>query len=96
MLAHHTRGGCPVRSGDLIATGTLSGPSRSELGCLMEATQHGTEPYDMEARSPHEGKISRKYLEDGDTVVFNARVLGTDGCGNVGFGSCSGKVLAAV
>jgi fumarylacetoacetase len=62
----------------------------------MEATKHGTEPYDVEARSSSKGKISRKYLEDGDTIEITAQARGKDGLGNVGFGLCSGKVLAAI
>jgi fumarylacetoacetase len=96
MLTHHTRGGCPLRPGDLIATGTLSGPTHSELGCLMEATRHGTEPYYMEAKFPSKGKIGRKYLEDEDIIEISAQARGKDGLGNVGFGLCSGKVLAAI
>ncbi|KAF2428300.1 fumarylacetoacetase [Tothia fuscella] len=96
MLTHHTRGGCPLRPGDLIATGTLSGPTQSELGCLMEATRHGTESYEMQAMSSSKGKISRKYLENGDIIEFTAQARGKDGLGNVGFGKCSGKVLAAI
>jgi fumarylacetoacetase len=62
----------------------------------MEATRHGTESYDMETRPRSRGKISRKYLKDGDIIEFKAQASGKDGLGNVGFGLCSGKVLAAI
>lgn len=83
MLAHHTAGGCPMRTGDLIATGTVSGPSRRELGSLLEASKNGTEPYEMETRGLGGQKISRQFLKDGDIIEFKA----------LGFGSCKGKVL---
>lgn len=93
MIAHHTRGGCPLRSGDLLATGTLSGPTRGELGCFMESTLGGTTPYDMESNGPSKKKLSRRYVEDGDTITFTAQARGRDGLGQVGFGVCKGEVL---
>ncbi|KIX03497.1 fumarylacetoacetase [Rhinocladiella mackenziei CBS 650.93] len=93
MIAHHTRGGCPLRTGDLIATGTLSGPTREEAGCLLEQTRGGTDPYDMVAENPRRGKLRRAFLEDGDTIEFTAQAKARDGLGNVGFGACQGKVL---
>ena len=96
MLAHHTRGGCPLRTGNLVATGTLSGPTREELGCFLEITHHGADPYDMAAMSPSKKTLSRRYLEDGDTIEFTAQVRGGDGLGPLGFGVCSGKVLPAL
>ena len=95
MIAQHTRGGCPLRPGDLIATGTLSGPSREEAGCLLEATRGGREPYDLVALDTVEPNLRRVYLEDGDTVEFTAQARASDGLGNVGFGVCQGKVLPA-
>jgi fumarylacetoacetase len=62
----------------------------------MEATRHGTEPYEMETRPGSKKKISRGYLEDGDTIEIKAQAQSKDGLGNVGFGLCSGKVLAAI
>lgn len=92
MLAHHTRGGCPLRNGDLIATGTLSGPKRENAGCLLEQTWGGTQPYEMVAIGTHDN-VHRAFLEDNDTIEFTAQASG--GLGNVGFGACSGKVLPA-
>ncbi|KAH6710874.1 fumarylacetoacetase [Leptodontidium sp. MPI-SDFR-AT-0119] len=91
MLAHHTVGGCPMRPGDLIATGTLSGPNRRELGCLLEATQNGVDPYEMEAQSPGKQNISRTFLEDGDIIKFRAQAQGKNGLKRVGFGACRGN-----
>ena len=85
MLAHHTAGGCSLRTGDLIATGTLSGPSGKELGCLLEATKNGSEPYEFHTSGPGVEKIVRRYLEDGDIIELKAS----------GFGSCSGRVASA-
>jgi fumarylacetoacetase len=95
MIAHHTRGGCPLRTGDLIATGTLSGPNRENAGCFLEQTWGGTKPYEMKPEDPSQGSIYRAYLEDNDTVEFFAQAKGRVGAGNVGFGCCSGIVLPA-
>jgi fumarylacetoacetase len=94
MVAHHTRGGCPLRTGDLIGTGTVSGKPLRNRGCLLEMTHNGTIPYEVKANSSSK-KLSRKYLEDGDIIEFVAQAVAKDGLGNVGFGACSGQVLAA-
>ncbi len=47
MIAHHSRGGCALRPGDLLATGTISGPSKEREGCLMELSYSGTRPYTL-------------------------------------------------
>lgn len=57
MLAHHMAGGCPMRTGDLIGTGTLSGTMDQELGCLLEATLYGKKPYHAQPESPFEDAI---------------------------------------
>jgi fumarylacetoacetase len=88
-------GGCPMRPGDLIATGTLSGPTRGELGCLLEATRNGIDPYEMKAQFSGKQNISRAFLEDGDTIEFKAQVQGKSGLGHVGFGACKGKIVAS-
>ncbi|RFU31445.1 hypothetical protein B7463_g4871, partial [Scytalidium lignicola] len=92
MIAHHTAGGCPLRTGDLIATGTLSGATRKELGCLLEITRNGAELYEIEAVNAAKEKINRSYLEDGDMVEFIAHVRGK--MGRVGFGACRGRITA--
>lgn len=92
MITHHTAGGCPLQTGDLIATGTLSGPTQRELGCLLELTRNGANLYEMPAASPTQKLCSRRWLEDGDTVEFTAQAQSAQG--NVGFGSCKGLVIA--
>ena len=96
MLAHHTRGGCPLRTGDLIGTGTLSGPNRENGGCLLEQTRGGKEPYELPAEDLSESSIHRTFMDDNDIITFNAHVSSSNGLGGVGFGACQGKVLPAV
>jgi fumarylacetoacetase len=87
MLAHHTIGGCGLRTGDLIASGTVSGEKEHEHGCLLELTKNGKKPSRLIDGS------ELRYLEDGDEVVYTA-VVG-DGSAGVGFGECVGVVRAA-
>ena len=93
MIAHHTRGGCPLAPGDLLATGTMSGPSRQEQGCFLELSHFGSDAYEMAAVDESECKISRTFLKDGDIVEFTCQLRSRVGSGNVGFGACRGKVL---
>jgi fumarylacetoacetase len=87
MLAHHTVGGCALRTGDLVASGTVSGEMEDEHGCLLELTLNGKKPWKMSDGS------DLRYLEDGDMVKFTG-VVGARGDG-VGFGECVGKVISA-
>jgi fumarylacetoacetase len=73
MLAHLTCGGAPLRTGDLYASGTVSGTERAQLGCLLELTRNGTEPLDLADGT------RRAFLEDGDEVVISATAPGPDG-----------------
>ncbi|XP_078443574.1 fumarylacetoacetase isoform X2 [Wolffia australiana] len=84
QLAHHTVNGCNLRPGDLLGTGTISGPNQESFGCLLELTWNGQKQLSV-------GDSSRNFLEDGDEVTFTACCKG-DGY-NVGFGICTGKVL---
>ena len=86
MLAHLTCGGAPVRTGDLFASGTVSGPGRDQLGCLLELTRNGTEPLEL----PEDTR--RGFLEDGDEVVITATAPGPDG-EVIGFGEVRGQVI---
>jgi fumarylacetoacetase len=88
MVAHHTVNGCNLRPGDLLGTGTLSGPSPQEAGSLLELTAGGREPI-MLASSE-----IRRFLEDGDRVELRAWCE-RDGCRRIGFGSAAGTVLPA-
>lgn len=85
QLAHHTITGCNVRPGDLMASGTISGPTKENFGSLLEITWRGTEPIQF----PNGEK--RKFLHDNDTVTFTGWCQG-DGY-RVGFGEVKGKVL---
>jgi fumarylacetoacetase len=87
QLAHHTVGGCNLRPGDLLASGTVSGPTPDARGCLLERTWGGTQPLELP-----DGTL-RRFLEDGDRVTFTAWCQG-DGY-RVGFGELTGRVLAA-
>ena len=93
MIAHHTAGGCPLRTVDLIATGTLSGPSQETLGCLLELTRNGINELKLTEAAGGGSTIVRRYLEDGDTVEFRAQAKGGECQGNVGFGVCTGQIL---
>jgi fumarylacetoacetase len=73
MLAHLTSGGAPLRTGDLYASGTVSGTERAQLGCLLELTRNGAEPLDLPDGS------QRSFLDDGDEVVISATAPGTSG-----------------
>ncbi|GAB4373280.1 MAG: fumarylacetoacetase [Acidobacteriota bacterium] len=87
QLAHHTVTGCNVRPGDLMASGTISGPEKHERGCLLELTWRGEEPIELPDGS------TRTFLLDGDEVIITGAAAG-DGR-RVGFGSCAGRILPA-
>ncbi|PKS05042.1 hypothetical protein jhhlp_008408 [Lomentospora prolificans] len=87
MIAHHTIGGCPMRTGDLLGSGTISGPEKHQRGSLLEMSEGGKK--DVAVGS--EGVV-RRFLEDGDTVVL--RGFAENGSGRVGFGECAGTVAA--
>ena len=87
QVAHHTSNGCNLRTGDLLATGTISGPEPDSLGCLLELTKGGREPLKLPDGS------TRAFLEDGDRVTMTGWCQG-DGY-RVGFGEVTGTILAA-
>jgi fumarylacetoacetase len=87
MMAHHTSNGCNMKPGDLIATGTISGPEKESRGCLIERTWRGSEPFTLPSDE------TRTFLEDGDTVILRA-FCEKDGA-RVGFGECRGTITAA-
>ena len=88
MIAHHTVGGCNLRSGDLLGSGTQSGPRLEEAGSLLELTGNGTRPLRL-ANGEERG-----YLADGDRIVLRARCQ-RSGYVAVGFGEASGLILSA-
>lgn len=85
MLTHHASNGCNLRPGDLMGTGTISGPDAGEEGCLLEKTFNGANPVELPT-----GEI-RRFLEDGDDVIMRARCA-RDGYVAIGFGECRGRV----
>lgn len=87
MLAHHTVGGCGLRTGDLVASGTVSGKEDEEHGCLLELTKNGKTPWKLSDGS------ELRYLEDGDVVMLTG-VVGSPSSG-VGFGACEGTIRHA-
>jgi fumarylacetoacetase len=88
MLTHHTSNGCNLQSGDLLATGTVSGLSPDSLGCLLEITRRGAEPLQLPNGE------TRKFLEDGDEVILRG-YCEREGYARIGFGECRGVVRAA-
>ncbi len=87
QLAHHASGGCNLRAGDLLASGTVSGPEKTSRGCLLELTWRGAEPLELP------GGARRTQLEDGDCLSITGWAQG-DGH-RVGFGEVTGRVLPA-
>ena len=89
LLTHHASNGCNLRPGDLLASGTISGPSRDGLGCLLEITRRGAEPVTLP-----DGE-TRGFLDDGDELTLRA-YCARDGAVRIGFGTCTGVVLPAL
>jgi fumarylacetoacetase len=87
QTAHHTVGGCNLRTGDLLASGTISGPGPDARGCLLERTAGGKNPLSLPDGT------TRRFLEDGDRVTLTGWCQG-DGF-RVGFGEVTGRLLPA-
>lgn len=88
MLAHHTSNGCNLHTGDLIATGTVSGREKSERGCLLELTWRGKEPIELPSGE------TRRFLEDGDEIIMRGYAE-REGFKRIGFGECRGVIVPA-
>ncbi len=88
MVVHHTSNGCNLRPGDLIGTGTLSGPDPGSTGSLLEATEGGRNPVRLASGE------ERRFLEDGDEVIMKARGR-RKGFAPIGFGACRATILPA-
>lgn len=88
QLAHHTSGGCRMETGDLLGSGTISGPTKDSRGSLLELSWGGVEPLTLETGE------TRSFIEDGDTLTLTGWAQG-DGF-RVGFGVCAGTVLPAL
>lgn len=87
QLAHHTTSGCPMNCGDLLGSGTISGPTKDSRGSLMELSWGGKEPITIPGGT-------RSFVEDGDTLTLRGQCKG-DGY-SVGFGTCTGTLLPAL
>ena len=85
MVTHHTSNGCNLRSGDLLASGTVSGPEAGSQGCLLEITQRGAHPITLPTGE------TRSFLQQGDEVILRGYCQ-KQGWARVGFGECRGIV----
>ncbi|MEO9904350.1 fumarylacetoacetase [Nisaea sp.] len=88
QLAHHTSSGCPMRAGDLLGSGTISGDTPDSYGSLLEMSWGGKTPITLPNGE------TRSFLEDGDRVTLRGHAAG-DGY-RIGFGDCTGTVLPAI
>ena len=88
MIAHHTSNGCNLEVGDLIGSGTVSGPEPSSWASLLELTAGGSKPLSLPSGE------QRTFIEDGDEINFRA-VCAKPGHTRIGFGECRAMVLAA-
>lgn len=87
QLAHHSSSGCPMRVGDLLGSGTISGPEKENRGALLELSWGGKEPLTLDTGE------TRSFIEDGDTMSLRGHAQGSGF--RVGFGACVGQVLPA-
>jgi len=87
MVAHHTAGGCNLQTGDLLGSGTISGPGPGEAGAMIELTQAGRAPLHLDNGE------QRSFLSDGDAVVLKGWCE-KPGFARIGFGECRGEVIA--
>jgi fumarylacetoacetase len=85
QLAHHTVGGCSIRVGDMMASGTISGPTKGSYGSMLEIAWKGTQPVTMSDGT------ERKFIQNGDTVKMRAFSQGNGY--RIGFGCCEGKII---
>jgi fumarylacetoacetase len=88
QLCHHASGGCGMNAGDLLGSGTISGPEKSEFGSLMELSWAGRTPLTLDTGE------TRTFIEDNDTLILRGAALG-DGY-QIGFGTCEGTIRPAV
>jgi fumarylacetoacetase len=88
MVTHHTSNGCNLMAGDLLASGTVSGPRRESAGCLLELTEAGRRTITLPTGE------ERRFLEDGDEVILRGWCQ-RDGFRKIGLGECRGLILPA-
>lgn len=89
IVTHHASNGCNLNPGDLLGSGTISGPEATECGSLLELTQGGREPVTLPT-----GEL-RRFLEDGDELTLTAAAR-ADGAVSIGFGPCTARILPAL
>jgi fumarylacetoacetase len=87
QIAHHTTSGCAMNTGDLLGSGTISGPAKDSRGSLLELSWGGKEPFGIDGGQ-------RGFIEDNDTLTLRGAAKG-DGY-TIGFGDCTGKVIPAL
>jgi fumarylacetoacetase len=87
QVAHHTSNGCALRTGDLLASGTISGADPGSRGCMLELSWRGTQPLNLPDGS------TRRFLEDGDTVILRGWAHGNGDQLPIGFGEVKGTVI---
>jgi fumarylacetoacetase len=88
MVTHHASNGCNLRTGDLLASGTISGPRAGEQGCLLEITRRGADPLRLPTGE------ERSFLEDGDEVTF-VGYCEAEGKARIALGECKGCIVPA-
>jgi fumarylacetoacetase len=88
MVAHHTVNGCNLQPGDLLGSGTQSGPTETEAGSLMELSKGGKQPLTLPSGE------TRTFLDDGDTIIFRGACT-APGAARIGFGEVRGTLLPA-
>jgi fumarylacetoacetase len=88
QLAHHSSSGCAMRTGDLLGSGTVSGPEKKNRGSLLELSWGGKEPFTLDTGE------TRSFIEDGDTLTLKGLAQGNGF--TIGFGECTGTLLPAL
>ena len=88
LITHHTSGGCNLQTGDLIGTGTISGPQRGEEGALLEITQGGKQPVTLSSGE------TRTFVSDGDELILQGQCT-REGAVSIGFGSATARITPA-
>ena len=87
LITHHASNGCNLQPGDLLASGTVSGPTKESRGCLLEMTWSGKEPIQLSSGE------TRTFLEDGDEVILRG-YCEKPGAARIGFGECRGRLVS--
>ena len=89
LVTHHASNGCKLVPGDLLGSGTISGPTRASHGSLLELTAGGKEPITLPSGE------TRTFLQDGDEIILRGHAS-AEGAVTIGFGECQARVLPAI